>query len=292
MDTQRLFYKFRKTIPGRLIMLPLNMFKRLYVYLRVVMCRKFGWKVPDSYAMKVEWIKLYDRNPMYVQLADKVKVKEYVKELVGEEYLIKTLGVYKSAEDIDFNKLPDRFVLKTNNASGTNIICRDKSKLDISAARTKLQKWVEDRSFGWKAGEWHYRLIEPRILCEEFVNDKNGELRDYKFFCFNGVPRFVWVDIDRYKPDKSRAIFDAEWNRQNMTLATPDYKGDVKKPENYDLMLKIAAKLSQGLKLVRVDLYNVDGKILFGEMTFFSGDMFFRPRKFDKVWGSLIDIEK
>ncbi len=272
--------------------IPLSMYRRIWKYARIKVGDKLGLPVPPSYTMKTEWIKQFDRNPMFVTLADKVEAKRHVAKLIGEEYLIPTIGVYKSADEIDFAKLPQKFVLKTNNASGTNIICTDKASLDVANTRRLLDKWVKNRNFGWKEREWHYPLIEPRILCEEFVNDSHGELRDFKFFCFNGKPHYVQVDIDRYKKTKSRAIFDVSWNRQKMRLSALDYHGDIPKPENYGKMVELASILSAGFKSVRVDFYNVDGKIYFGEFTFFAGDMIFTPSKYDEVWGRLIDLSK
>ena len=215
-------YRLKGTYLGRGLRIPLSMFRRLWKYARIRFGDCLGLPVPQTYTMKTEWIKQFDRNPMFVTLADKVEVKNYVAGLIGDKYLIPTVGVYKSVSEIDFKKLPDRFVLKTNNASGTNIICTDKVLLDIPNTMRLLDKWVKNRSFGWKEREWHYPLIKPRILCEEFMEDSSGNLLDYKFFCFNGNPTFVKVHIDVGKA-KSIAIFDINWNRQNMKLRFPNY---------------------------------------------------------------------
>ena len=144
--------------------------------------------------------------------------------------------------------------------------------------------------FGTIDSEWHYGLIEPAILVENFVADSNGELNDYKFFCMNGRLEYFWIDYDRYGPNPSRAIFDRDKRRINMTLYKPDYKGDIKMPAEIDHMMALAEKLSKDFKCVRVDLYNVDGRIYFGELTFFSGDLIFHPRKYNRVWGDKLDI--
>ena len=239
--------------------------------------------------MKLEWLKYFGRDPRYVEFADKIAVRDYVARTIGAEYLIPEIGHYRSASEIDFDSLPEKFVLKTNNASGTNIICKDKATLDVQAAREKLNRWLS-RTFGRREGEWHYGQIRPGILCEAFINDRNGELRDYKFFCFNGVPKYVWVDFDRYGANKARSIRDISWNKVPLRLTALDYKGEVPKPPNYEKMVEIAQKLAGDLKSVRVDLYNVDGKIYFGEMTFFSGDLYFRPRKYNRIWGQQLDL--
>ena len=288
---EELVYKYHKTFPVRVVRAPLNFLRRKCRRWRILIGEKLGLPVPDEFTMKLEWIKYFDRNPLMVTCADKVLVKDYVAKIIGDEYVIKTLGVFDRAEEIDFDVLPGKFLLKTNNASGTNIIVKDKSKLDIPRTREKLNRWIENRSFGKKENEWQYLAIEPKILIEEFVESPDGDLRDYKFFCFNGTPRYAWCDVDRHGENKSRAIFDIAWSRLPMRLFTRDYGGDVLKPENYEKMVELAEKLSKPFKQVRVDFYNVGGKILFGEMTFFSGDLLFRPRKWNKIWGKQLKLK-
>lgn len=268
----------------------LNLSRRAYRYCRIRIGEKLGLPVPKTYSMRIEWIKQFDKNPKMVTCADKVEAKDYVRNIIGDEYLIPTLGVYNSADEIDFEKLPEKFVLKTNNSSSTNIIVKDKSKLDIPLAKKQLDKWLKT-PLKKIYGEWHYPLIKPKILCEEFIGSTTKGLDDYKFFCFNGKVNYGWIDVGRYTEHKARAIFDRNWNRVPMTLFTRDYKGDAPKPKNYDKMVEIAESLSKEFKLVRVDFYNIDGKIYFGEMTFFSGDMFFNPRKYDRIWGEKISLD-
>ena len=270
---------------------PLNMIRRYGRKWRVIIGEKLGLPVPNTFTMKLEWIKHFDKNPLMVNCADKVLVKDYVANIIGNEYIIKTLGVYDDANDIDFDALPNKFVLKTNNASGTNIIVSDKSKIDIKAIRKKLNYWLSQK-FGKKESEWQYLAIQPKILIEEFIEapTSNG-LDDYKIFCMNGIARYAWIDVGRYTKHKARAIFDVEWNRIPMILFTRNYKGDVEKPKNYEKMVELAEKLSKPFKQVRVDFYNIDGKIYFGEMTFFSGDLIFRPRKYNNIWGSFLKVK-
>ena len=289
MDIDRILYNFYKTIPGRLMRMPLSQARRTGAYLRVVWGEKLGLPKPKTFTLKLEWLKHFDRNPLLPYCADKVKVRDYVRKKIGSEYLIPAIGSYKNAAEIPFESLPSKFVLKANNSSGRNIICTNKSSLDIDATRKSTDKWLTEK-FGTIDSEWHYGLIEPAILVENFVADSNGELNDYKFFCMNGRLEYFWIDYDRYGPNPLRAIFDRDKRRINMTLYKPDYKGDIKMPAEIDHMMALAEKLSKDFKCVRVDLYNVDGRIYFGELTFFSGDLIFHPRKYNRVWGDKLDI--
>lgn len=228
-----------------------------------------------------------------VMMADKAKVRDFVRECIGEEYLIPCLGVYHTAQEIPFDTLPQRFVLKVNNASGANIICRDKSKLDIEATRRQVDAWLRRSAYNKVEQEWHYAQIPPAVVCEAFMEDANGELNDYKFFCFHGEPKYVWIDIARHDYAKRcRNIFSADWTDIPLKLFVPRFRGDIPPPPGFEHMRALAAKLSQGLKSVRVDLYNVDGRIYFGEMTFFSGDLFFHPRKYNRIWGDALDLTR
>lgn len=286
-------YKYHSVFLMRVARAPVNHLRRIYRRYRVLWGEKMGLSVPQDFTLKLEWLKYFDRNPLMVTCADKIKVKDYVAEIIGDEYITKTLQVYDNANDIDFGELPSKFVLKTNNASSTNIIIKDKSKIDIPQIRKKLNKWLACRTFGKKEHEWHYLRIKPKILCEEFIDTPNGDdLSDFKIFCLNGIARFVWKDIGRYTTNKSRAIFDINWKRIDMTLFTKNYDGEVPKPKNYEKMVKLAEKLSKPFKEVRIDFYNIDGKIYFGEMTFFSGDLIFYPRKYNKIWGAYLDLKK
>lgn len=293
MNLERLWWRAKYTLPVRLVRMPLNHVRRLWRRAVAVSYQRFGFPRPRAFTTKLEWIKRYDRKPEMVMMADKAKVRDFVKERVGGEYLIPCLGVYRTADEIPFDQLPEKFVLKVNNASGTNIICPDKSKLDIAAAKRRLDEWLGRRNFSAVENEWHYAQIEPAVVCEAFVQDAQGELNDYKFFCFHGEPKYVWVDVARYDaPRRSRNIFDARWNPVPLQLHVPRFRGEVPPPPHLEEMLDIARKLSRGFKSVRVDLYNVDGRVYFGEMTFFSGDLYFRPRTYDRIWGDLIDLKR
>lgn len=292
MDLDRFLWKIKYTLPVRLIRMPLNHARRLWRRLVAFGYQHFGFPKPRTFTEKLEWIKRYERDPRMVVMADKAEVRGFVKERIGGQYLIPCLGVYRRVEEIPFDTLPDQFVLKVNNASGANIICTDKTKLDINRARRQLQAWLNRRNFSSVEHEWHYARIEPAVVCESFVQDSKGELNDYKFFCFHGEPKYVWVDIARHDAEKrSRNVFDERWNPLPLQLHVPRFLGNIPPPAHFDKMLELARKLSRGFKSVRVDLYNVDGKIYFGEMTFFSGDLFFCPRKYDRIWGDQLDLD-
>ena len=253
---------------------------------------------PKTFNEKIQWLKLNDRKPEYTQMVDKIGAKKYVSERLGEEYIIPTLGVWDSFDEIDFNELPDQFVLKCAHGSGDLVICQDKSKLDIQKIRKKMAVYLK-REYYYYGREWPYKDVEPRIFAEQYMCDSESDqnnLTDYKFFCFDGVPKFVMTVRDRTK-GKGKAMhrfYDTEWNIQDLDL---DYRNEKKipepKPENLDQMLEIASILSKGIKHLRVDLYRIKGKIYFGEMTFYhmSGVETFVPKEWDLKLGEYINIQ-
>ena len=175
---------------------------------------------PKTFNEKIQWLKLYDNSPLKTKLADKYLVREWIEEQIGSEYLIPLLGVWNNFDEIDFDKLPEKFVLKANHGSHWNIIVKDKSKLDKSKAKKKFDKWMA-RDYAFKAGlELQYRGIKPKIIAEKFIEDTNGELNDYKIMCFNGEPKFVWVDCGRYS-NHTKNIYDLDWNLQPFKMTYP-----------------------------------------------------------------------
>lgn len=252
------------------------------------------WNNPQTFNEKIQWLKVYDRHPEYTKLVDKAAVKNYVASIIGEQYIIPTLAVYDSADSIDFDNLPNQFVLKCTHDSGGIVICRDKASLNKSAARTKLRKGLK-RNYVIQNREYPYKNVLRRIIAEKYINDGDGnDIMDYKFFCFNGVPRFVELDFDRFTNHR-RNVYDTKWNLLDLQILYP--KGNdraIPKPQNFDVMIEIAAKISIGIPHVRVDLYNVNGKIYFGEMTFFhgSGMESFTPQEWDLIFGKMIKLPK
>ena len=246
---------------------------------------------PQTYSEKIQWLKLYDPNPLRSMLADKVAVRAWIKEKIGEEYLIPLYGVYNTFDEIDFDSLPNQFVIKTNHSSGWNIVVSNKETFDRSLARKKINKWLSMDYAFWTEYEPHYSKIKPMILIEKYMEDSTGGLTDYKFLCFNGVEKYVWVDYDRFTNHK-RNIYDMDWNIQPWNQFTyGNHEGGLP-PKNFELMKQIAHTLCQGFIHVRVDLYNVDGNVYFGEMTFTNGSGFeqFHPYEYENEIGKLIHL--
>ena len=270
--------------------LPDKMYLQLYYFPRFK--RFCNFKNPVTYNEKLNWLKINDRNPLYNKLVDKYDVKEYVAGLIGEEYIIPTLGVWNSFDEIDFDKLPNQFVLKCTHDSEGLVICKDKSKLNKAEAKDKIETAMKF-NFYYIGREWPYKDVKPRIIAEEYMEDHiDGELRDYKFFCFDGEPKAMFVASGRSKGETKFDYFDLEFNRLDIKQHYPNTKGDVRKPANFEKMIELAKVLSKNMPHVRVDFYEVDGRLYFGELTFyhFSGFMPFEPDKWDKIFGDWIRI--
>src|SRR5699024_15490 len=263
----------------------------LKIFYSARMDRKLDLDNPITFNEKIQWLKLYDRKPEYPKLVDKYLVRNYVKDTIGEEYLIPLLGVWNSFDEIDFSKLPNQFVLKTTHDSGGVFICKDKSKFNFEEAKQLINKSLS-RNYFYRFREWVYKDVTPRIIAEKFMvkNDGNG-LDDYKFFCFNGEVKAMFVATERSTNVKFD-FFDPDFNRLPLKQHYPNSNKNLKKPKNLNDMLEIAKILSKDMPHVRVDLYNDNGKIYFGEMTFyhFSGARKFEPEKYDEIFGSWIDL--
>lgn len=251
------------------------------------------WNNPQTFSEKLQWLKIYDRHPEYIKLVDKVAVKDYVSNIIGNQYIIPTLAVYDSAEDVDFNALPNQFVLKCTHDSGGIVICRDKMTLDKEAAIKKLRKGLK-RTYVIQNREYPYKIVPRRIIVEKYMENENGDLIDYKFFCFNGFPRYLLVVSGRYKKktEIKNDFFDMNWNHLPFTMDHPNNPIIPQQPENFELMKHISAILSSGKSFVRVDLYNIKGHIYFGELTFFpmSGVGCFNPQEWDLKIGHLLKL--
>lgn len=250
---------------------------------------------PTTYNEKLQWLKINDRNPLYTKLVDKYAVREYVSEKVGEEYLIPIIGVWENFDDIDISKLPNQFVFKCNHDCGSIIICKDKKTFDFDEARTKLNRALKHNYF-YVGREWPYKNVPPKIVAEKYMEDESDrELKDYKIFCFNGVAKFLFVASDRLDPKTETKFdfFDMEFKRLPIKHGHPNSIKKIERPENLEKMKEIAEKLSKDIPHVRVDLYNINGKIYFGEMTFYhwGGMMPFEPDEWDYKIGDLINLE-
>ncbi len=249
--------------------------------------RAYDLSNPVSFNEKLTKLKINPDNVDLCIYADKIEVREYVRNEIGEKYLVPLLGIYKSADEINFNSLPKKFVLKTNHGSGWNIICEDKGKLDFNKTRRRLTKWLTYNAF-YLSREYQYKPIIPAILCEQFL-ERN--IYDYKFFCFSGIPKFIQVDINRFYNHK-RAFYDTEWTKQEFSIAYPIADFDIIKPDKLQEMLTISRILSKPFKFVRVDMYIHDYEIFFGELTFSpeGGNGPFIPFDYDYKLGSELNL--
>ncbi|WP_026514193.1 ATP-grasp fold amidoligase family protein [Butyrivibrio sp. LB2008] len=253
--------------------------------------KKLHFRNPINYTEKIQWAKINRKNPLLTQLSDKVEARKWVSSTIGEEYLIPIVGeVYTDAEDIDFDNLPEKYVIKLNTGSGFNIIVNDSSEINKEAAKNSLKKWMNS-NYAYNSLELQYKDIIPRIYIEEnLLEDGMSDLPDYKFFCFGGKVFCSYTRIKTYEGHTKGEVgfFDRDYNL--MPYYRADYaslKEQLDKPKNYEKMVEIAEKLSYGFSHVRVDLYNISGKIYFGEMTFTtnSGYIRFVPEEFDRILG-------
>lgn len=251
------------------------------------------WAHLTTYTEKMQWEKIYNKNPLKSLLSDKIAVREWVTEKIGDEFLIPILGVWNKFDDIDFSLLPNKFVLKTNHGSGSNIIVKDKTNLNLKMTRVKINKWLKT-DFGLLSFERHYSSIKPRIIAEQFIESHGAGLQDYKFLCFGGHPMYCWVDCDRFS-NHTRNVYNLNWELQEWNQETYlHYKEPLPKPINFEKMIELASILSADFSHVRVDLYNENGRIYFGEMTFTNGGGYDRilPEKYDLELGRLWLIEE
>ena len=244
-------------------------------YLKALFMYRFGYsldlKNPKTFCEKLQWLKLYDRKPEYARMVDKYEVKKYVADKIGNEYIIPTLGVWDAPEDIEWEELPNQFVLKTTHGGGGNgvIVCKDKTKLDIKAVCKQLHKSLSSDLYK-TFREWPYKNVSKRIIAESFLASPSGELKDYKFFCFNGKVKCFKIDFGRFVEHHANYYSPAgqllPFGEKGLE---PDPNHIEIMPENLNEMISLAEQLSDGFKFLRVDLYNIKGKIYFGELTFY-----------------------
>jgi hypothetical protein len=252
-------------------------------------------KNPLLFTEKLQWLKLYDRNTFYTKIVDKYEVKNIISKIIGDKYIIPTLGVWNTPEDIDFDSLPNQFVLKTTFGGGSDgvVICRDKTKLDYEDTIKKLNVSFNTDPY-IRAREWPYKNVPRRIIAEQYMEDDSGELRDYKFYCFNGVPKVMLVASNRFTSHNFN-YFDMDFHVLPITSAMGAQSNvKIERPEAFDEMKDVAAKLSKDFPHVRVDLYSSGGKVFFGELTLYdsSGYDDLNSKEWNRRFGDWISLPK
>lgn len=258
--------------------------------------RRLNLYSPKLFTEKLQWLKIYDRNEKYIDLVDKIKVKEYVSSKIGSTYVIPTIGVWDCANDIDIQKLPKQFVLKCNHDSGSVIICKNKSKFDIDDAKKRLTHNIRKNSYSW-GREWPYKFVKRYIIAEEYLETKDSnsaDLIDYKFYCFNGKPIYCQVITNR-STSEGIDFYDMNWVHQPFVGLTPNVKNsgiDILKPYNFEKMKDFSEILSEGMVFCRVDYYEVDKKMYFGEITLYptAGFGVFTPEEWDYKLGQILSL--
>lgn len=265
------------------------------LFLKIIYHHAHGEKLnlrnPQTFNEKLQWLKLFDRNPEYTKMVDKYEVKDYVASIIGKQYIIPTLAVYNSVEEIDFDSLPNQFVLKCTHDSGGVIICKDKSTLNQQEAIEKLRESL-NQNFFFQNREWPYKNVKPRIIAEKYMEDVDGELKDYKVFTFNGEPKLIEIDYNRFK-GHLRNLYNVNWKRLDVTIQYPtDNNRDFVKPMVLDQLLDLSRKLSKGIPHVRTDFYIINDKIYFGELTFYHGSGLEKmaPKSFDLEMGNWLKL--
>lgn len=254
--------------------------------------RSINWKNPTTFNEKLQWLKVYDRKPIYTTMVDKYEAKKYVADIIGEEYIIPTLGVWDRFEDIDFDALPDQFVLKCTHDSGGLVIVRNKADFDKEAARKKF-KIAMNRNPYDVTREWPYKNVKPRIIAEEYMKDEDADvLPVYKVFTFGGKPKLIQAIQNDKTSDETIDYFDTQWNLLDLRQNFPNSKNPLPRPRNLQQMLSLAEKLAVVPTFLRVDFYEINGKLYFSEFTFFSdsGMKKFNPEKWDQELGDLINL--
>lgn len=254
--------------------------------------RWLNLKHPVTYAEKLTWMKMHENDARLPKLVDKYEVREFVKDTIGEEYLIPLLGLYNNTEEIPWESLPEKYVLKCTHDSASVVLHRTNENFNRDAAEKSLKHHL-GRNMYWYAREYPYKEVPPRIICEMFLDDKGNPPSDYKFLCFSGEPKYVIVDMDRFS-NHHRDCYDTNWVKQD--FGTDHEQSDTiqPKPDKFEEMITLVKKLSRGFKHVRVDLYNVSGKIYFGELTFFpwGGPIWFKPDEWNYKLGEMIQIDQ
>ena len=260
---------------------------------KITFGKNIDWENPRTFNEKLQWLKLYNKKSEYTNMVDKYVVREYIANKLGNEYLIPLIGVWDSPDIINFDALPEQFVLKCNHNSGGMCICKDKSKLDIDRTKNELNRALK-RDYYLTSREWPYKNVKRKIIAEKYMVDESGtELKDYKLMCFNGRVKCTFVCSERYSKDGLKmSFFDREWNEMPFTRHYPKLKKRIEKPISYEKMIEFAEKLAVGIPFVRIDFYDINGHLYFGEITFFPGAGFekFSPENWDLELGNWINL--
>lgn len=262
----------------------------------LIIGKRLNLKNPQLFTEKMQWAKIYDHNPLYTELVDKYKAKKYAADIIGEEHIIPTLGIWDKIDDIDFDSLPNEFVLKCTHDSGGIVICKDKNSFNAEEAKETLN-FFYNRNYYLFHREWPYKNVPHRILAEKYMVDESGDqLKDYKFWCFDGEPKIMFVVTDRYTDSENKYdYFDMDFNRLELRKkGYPNYDGEIKKPDSFEEMKDTVRKLAKGFAHVRIDLYDINGKIYFGEFTFTdaAGYLKLEPKEYDSILGDMYTLPK
>ena len=300
MNKQKIIKLLRKPSIVLLKLDHINLIKlsdKKYIELRYfsLFLKELNLDNPKSFNEKLQWLKLYDRNSEYTKMVDKYEVKKYVSNIIGEEYIIPTLGIYNSFEEINFDKLPNQFVLKCTHDSGGIVICKDKNNLDVKQAKNKINKSLK-KNYYYSGREWPYKNVKPRIIVEKYMEESDKkELKDYKLFCFNGIPQIVLVCSERYSSENmSETCFDMNWNLIDVVESGHRIDTTISKPKKFKEMIALSKKLSKGIPFIRVDWYEIKGKLYFGELTFYPASGFekFEPEEWNYKMGEMLELPK
>lgn len=257
------------------------------------MKEKLNLDLPKTFNEKLQWLKIHDRNPEYTEMVDKYEAKKHVADIIGEKYIIPTLGVYDKFDEIDFDELPNRFVIKCTHDSGGLVICKDKSSFDIVTAKKKIEKSLK-RNFYYAGREWPYKNVKPRIIIEKYMaNDEEVlGLTDYKVMCFNGKAKIIFTCTERFSAGLKVTFFDLDWHKLPFERHYPSSNKNILKPKCLDEMIELSEKMSKDIPFVRIDWYEVGNELYFGEYTFYPGNGMeeFTPTEWDERLGDMIDL--
>ncbi len=263
------------------------------IYYEYYTGKKLNLDQPVEFNQKIQWMKVFYRPPILNKLVDKYAVRSYVKEKAGEQYLNELIDVYDRVSEVNFEDLPEQFVIKGVHGCHFNLIVKDKQQMNLLRSRYLLTKWLNKNQYYRGGLEWAYKDVKPRLIAEKYLEEFGKEIiNDYKFFCFDGNPKFVQVDLERGIHDY-RCFYDMKWQKLPFTMQrNPMFEGEVSRPENFETMIDIVSKLAGNFPFVRVDLYNIHGRIIFGEMTFYPSDgrNEFKPEEYNRIIGDYIRL--